>query len=180
MRGLMQDRPLDVATLTRRVERLFGHKRVITATARGEVVATWAEVAARARRLAAALDALGVPRQARVGTFGWNTQRHLELYMAVPGGGRVLHTVNHRLFADDIAYIVNDAEDDVLFVDRSLLPKVWPLAGRLPTVRRIVVMDDGGEEEIPRDPRIADYEEILAAAAQSARDAVVDENDDRL
>ncbi len=131
MRGLMQERALDVAMLMRRAEDMFGHKRVVTATATGEVVATWGEVVGRARRLAGVLDRLGVPLGARVGTFGWSSQRHVELYLAAPSAGRVLHTLNHRLFAADLAYIVADAADDVLFVDRSLLPTVWPLMDRL-------------------------------------------------
>ncbi|GAA1809259.1 long-chain fatty acid--CoA ligase [Actinomadura chokoriensis] len=177
MHGLMQDRPLDVSMLMRRVERLFAHKRVVTATADGEVAATWREVAARARRLAAALDLLGVPRHARVGTFGWNSQRHVELYLAVPSGGRVLHTLNHRLFADELAYILTDAEDDVLFVDRSLIAAVWPLMERAPAVRHVVVMDDGGGDEPPDDPRVIDYEALLARAPSPASPVPVDEND---
>ncbi|WP_239152944.1 long-chain fatty acid--CoA ligase [Virgisporangium aliadipatigenens] len=173
----MQHAPLDVATLMRRVEQLFAHKRVITATATGENVATWADVVTRARRLAAVLDALHVPHQARVGTFGWNSQRHVELYLAVPSGGRILHTLNHRLFDDELTYIVADAADDVLFVDRSLMPRVWPLVDRLPTVRRVVVMDDGGAAELPADPRIADYEELLAGVRAPASPTAVDESD---
>jgi fatty-acyl-CoA synthase len=178
MHGLMQDRPLDVSMLMRRVERLFAHKRVITATADGEVAATWREVVGRARRLAAALDLLDVPRHARVGTFGWNSQRHVELYLAVPSAGRVLHTLNHRLFAEELTYILTDAADDVLFVDRSLIATVWPLMERVPTVRHIVVMDDGGEGEPPDDPRIIDYEALLARAPSTAVPAPVDENVD--
>ncbi len=177
MRGLMQDRPLDVAAVMRRVEQLFGHKHVVTATAAGEVSATWGQVVARARRLAGALDLLQVPRGARVGTFGWNSQRHVELYLAVPGSGRVLHTLNHRLFAEEISYIVNDAADDILFVDRSLLPRVWPLAGQFRSVRRVVVMDDGGPAQVPGDPRIADYEELLTGATESAGPVRNDENE---
>jgi fatty-acyl-CoA synthase len=177
MRGLMQDRPLDVAAVLRRAEQMFGHKRVVTATAAGEVVATWRQVTARARRLAAALDRLEVPRGARVGTFAWNSQRHVELYLAVPVSGRVLHTVNHRLFAEEISYIVNDAAADVLFVDRSLLATVWPLVDGFPTVRQVVVMDDGDPREIPDDPRILDYEELLSGVPESAALVLNDEND---
>ena len=177
MHGLMQDRPLDVSMLVRRVERLFAHKRVVTATADGEVAATWHQVAARARRLAAALDLLDVPRHARVGTFGWNSQRHVELYLGVPSGGRVLHTLNHRLFAAELAYILNDAEDDVLFVDRSLIGTVWPLLEKAPTVRHVVLMDDGGTDEPPEDPRVIDYEALLAQAPDAAPPAAVDERD---
>ncbi|MET0491838.1 MAG: AMP-binding protein, partial [Actinoplanes sp.] len=177
MRGLMQERALDVAGLMRRAENLFGHKRVITATAAGETVATWAEVVGRARRLAGVLDLLGVPPGARVGTFGWNSQRHLELYLAAPSAGRVLHTLNHRLFAAELVYIVTDAADDVLFVDRSLLPTVWPLMADLGTVRHVVVMADGGDEEIPDDPRVLDYDTLLAQVTEPATPAAVAEND---
>ncbi|TDC83858.1 long-chain fatty acid--CoA ligase [Actinomadura sp. 7K507] len=176
MRGLMQDRPLDTSVLMRRVERLFAHKRVVTATADGETAATWRQVARRARRLAAVLDLLDVPPHARVGTFGWNSQRHVELYLAVPSSGRVLHTLNHRLFTGELAYIVNDAEDDVLFLDRSLVPAVWPLMDRVPTVRHIVVMDDGGTEDVPEDPRILDYEELLDQAPDAAPPVALEED----
>jgi fatty-acyl-CoA synthase len=177
MRGLMQDRALDVATLMRRAEGTFGHKRVITATAAGEVVASWADVVRRARRLAGVLDLLGVLPGARVGTFGWNSQRHLELYLAVPSAGRVLHTLNHRLFAADLAYIVADAADDVLFVDRSLLPTVWPMMADLGTVRHVVVMADDENEEIPDDPRVLDYEALLAEVTGPVAAAAVAEDD---
>jgi fatty-acyl-CoA synthase len=177
MRGLMQDRPLDVSLLMRRVEQLFGHKRIVTATANGEISATWRQVVGRARRLAGALDLLEVPRHARVGTFGWNSQRHVELYLGVPSSGRVLHTLNHRLFAAELAYMVGDAADDVLFVDRSLLPTVWPLMDRAPAVRHVVVMDDNGTEALPDDPRVVDYEALLARAPDDLPPASVDEDD---
>lgn len=177
MHGLMQDRPLDVSILMRRAEGLFGNKRVVTATATGEVEATWSEVVARSRRVSGVLDALDVPPGARVGTFGWNSQRHLELYLAVPSSGRVLHTLNHRLFASELAYIVGDAEDDVLFVDRSLLPVVWPLRERFTSVRHWVVLDDGGDEEIPDDARIHDYEDLLARVSAPYEPTMVAEDD---
>jgi acyl-CoA synthetase (AMP-forming)/AMP-acid ligase II len=161
MRGLMQDRPLTIPTLLTRVETSFGHKRIITGGAKGGS-ATWAEVAPRVRKVAHVLDALGVPAGACVGTFAWNSQRHVELYLAIPSAGRVLHTINHRLYADQITFIVNDAADDVLFVDRSILPVVWPLMDSFETVRHVVVMDDGGEMPLPDDPRILDYEELVA------------------
>jgi fatty-acyl-CoA synthase len=177
MRGLMQDRPLTVAMLMRRAERLFAHKRIVTATLGDEVVATWHHVVTRACRLAAALDLLKVPREARVATVGWNSQRHLELYLAVPSAGRILHTLNHRLFESDLVYIVNDAADDVLFVDRSLVPVVRPLMDRCPTVRHVVVMDDAGSQPGPDDPRVIDYEALLAQATQRPTSVDIDEHD---
>ena len=127
MRGLMQDRPLALPHVFHRAEQLFGHKPIVTATADGEVATTIAEWAVRVRRLATALDSLGVPADGRVGTFMWNTASHLELYLAAPCTGRVLHTLNIRLFPEQQVYIANHAEDDVVFVDRSLLPVFTPL-----------------------------------------------------
>ncbi|PRX64151.1 fatty-acyl-CoA synthase [Nonomuraea fuscirosea] len=177
MHGLMQEHALTLPLILRRVERNFGHKRVVTGRVGGETTATWAEVCVRTRRLAAALDRLGVPRGARVGTFGWNSQRHVELYLAVPCAGRVLHTINHRLFHEQIRYIVDDAADDVLFVDRSLLPVVWPLAATLAGPRHIVVMDDGADVPLPDDPRILDYEKLLAEVTPIDGDfSIADEN----
>ncbi|WP_245955967.1 long-chain fatty acid--CoA ligase [Nonomuraea fuscirosea] len=173
----MQEHALTLPLILRRVERNFGHKRVVTGRVGGETTATWAEVCVRTRRLAAALDRLGVPRGARVGTFGWNSQRHVELYLAVPCAGRVLHTINHRLFHEQIRYIVDDAADDVLFVDRSLLPVVWPLAATLAGPRHIVVMDDGADVPLPDDPRILDYEKLLAEVTPIDGDfSIADEN----
>ena len=106
MLGLMQDRPLTLAHVFHRAEQLFGHKTLVTATADGETETTLAEWAHRVRRLATALDALGVSADGRVGTFCWNTARHLELYCAAPCTGRVLHTLNIRLFPEQLVYIV--------------------------------------------------------------------------
>jgi fatty-acyl-CoA synthase len=177
MLGLMQDRPLSLPHVFRRVERYFGHKTVVSGRVGGETTMAWAEVCARVRRLAAALDELGVPADARVGTFAWNSHRHAELYLAVPCTGRVLHTVNHRLFGEQITYIVNDAADDVLFIDRSILPTIWPLVDTFTSVRAVVVMDDGGDAELPEDTRIVDYEDLLARAGDTGREfTVADEN----
>ena len=174
MRGLMQDRPLTIPALLARAETSFGHKRIITGGP-GETIATWAEAAPRVRRLARALDALGVPAGACVGTFAWNSQRHVELYLAIPSSGRVLHTVNHRLFGEQITFIVNDAADDVLFVDKTILPVVWPLVATFDTVRHVIVMDDGGDMHIPDDPRILDYEQLLSEQPDAVLETAVDD-----
>ena len=134
MLGLMQDRPLVLPHLFHRAEQLFGHKRIVTAEVGRERSMTVAEWADRVRRLATVLDDLGLSADARVGTFCWNTGRHLELYFAAPCTGRVLHTLNIRLFPDQLIYIVNHAEDEIVFVDRSLLPVFLPLVEKLDTV----------------------------------------------
>jgi fatty-acyl-CoA synthase len=112
------------------------------------------------------LDDLALSDDARVATFGWNTARHLELYFAAPCTGRVLHTLNIRLFPEQLTYIVNHAEDEVIFVDRSLCSLLFPLLPTFKTVKHLVVMDDG-KGEVPQDAGglpVTDYEELLAAA----------------
>ena len=123
MEGTMQDFPLTLVHLFERAEQLFFDKEIVTATGTGRERTTYGEWARRTRCLGGVLDTLGVPDDARVATFAWNTARHLELYFAAPCSGRVLHTLNIRLFPEQLVYIVNHAEDDVIFVDRSLLPR---------------------------------------------------------
>ena len=173
MQGLMQDYPLTLPHIFRRAERLFPEKGVVTATARPAPAGgpestvrervTYGEWAQRTRRLAGAFDALGISADGRVATFAWNTARHLELYFAIPCSGRVLHTLNIRLFPDQLTYIANHAEDEVVFVDRSLIALLWPLVGSFETVKHYVVMDDG-KGDVPDDPRILHYEDLLAGA----------------
>lgn len=164
----MQDGPLTISMLWRRLEKHFGHKRVITGLVDGEDERTWLQVSARARALTVALDRLGVSASGRVASFGWNTYRHLELYLAVPCSGRTLHTVNHRSFRDQITFMVNSANDEIVFVDRSLLSTIWPLADSFASVRHFVVMEDGVDTPIPTDPRILDYETLLAETTPAA------------
>ncbi|GEP35135.1 long-chain-fatty-acid--CoA ligase [Nocardioides szechwanensis] len=159
--GLMQPRPLTIAHILDRLERQFAHKTVATADAERT---TYGELADHCRRLATVFDELGVPTSARVATFASNNRRHLEVYLAVPATKRVLHTVNIRLAAEHLDYIVNHAGDDVVFVDQALLPRIWPRADRMPSVRHWVVLPDDSGEEIPQDPRILEYDALLAAA----------------
>ncbi|MBA3747937.1 MAG: AMP-binding protein, partial [Solirubrobacterales bacterium] len=163
MQGQMQSYPLTLVHLFERAERLFADKRIATARPAGLQRTTYGEWAERTRRLGGVLDELGVSDDGRVGTFAWNTARHLELYFAAPCSGRVLHTLNIRLFPEQLAFVANHAEDEVIFADRSLLKLLWPLMDQLESVRHVVVMDDG-DGEIPDDPRIRDYEDLLAAA----------------
>jgi fatty-acyl-CoA synthase len=164
MRGMMQDVPLALPAILRRVERQFGNKTVTSATVDGEAGATWSQVGENARRIVGVLERLDVPQDARVATLAWNTRRHVELYLGVPCSGRILHTLNHRLGVEQLRYIVNDAADDLLFVDRSLLDVIWPLADDLPTVRWFIVMDDGADVPLPDDPRLLHYDPLVAAA----------------
>jgi fatty-acyl-CoA synthase len=174
MQGLMSSYPLTLPLLFHRAERLFGEKTMTTLTATGKERTTYAEWAARTRRLAGALDGLGISADGRVATFAWNTSRHLELYFAAPCSGRVLHTLNIRLFPEQLSYVVDHAEDEVIFVDRSLVKVLWPLVDGFETVKTIVVMDDGAGD-VPENGRILDYEELLADA-EPAEFRIEDEN----
>ena len=165
MFGLMQDVPLSVIHLFDRAEQLFAHKGIVTAVAGARERTTYGDWAERTRRLGGVLDTLGVGADARVATFAWNTARHLELYFAAPCTGRVLHTLNIRLFPEQLTYIVNHAEDEVIFVDRSLLGLLAPLLPTFESVKRLVLMDDGAGAD-PAGVDLAghdllDYESLL-------------------
>ena len=177
MPGMMQPVPLAITHIFHRAEQQFGEKRIFSAeqgAVREVTVSQWAE---RVRRLAAVLDHLGIAPDAAVATFAWNTQRHLELYYAVPCTGRVLHPLNIRVAPEHLRQILELVEDEIVFIDKSLLATLWPLADELPAVRHWVVMDDGGDVAIPDDPRVQDYEALLAAVEPAVgRFEVADEN----
>ncbi len=175
MRGLMQDVPLTIDSIFRYAERHHGAVPMVTDGPDGRVRTTYAEWAERTRRLGGVFDTLGISADGRIGTFAWNSARHLELYFAGPSTGRVVHTLNIRLFPEQLTYIANHAEDEVVFVDRTVLPLLWPLIDSMTTVRHVIVMDDGGDNEIPDDPRVLDYETLLADA-QPVEFAVSDES----
>ncbi|MBI1759188.1 MAG: long-chain fatty acid--CoA ligase [Actinobacteria bacterium] len=175
MDGLMQSYPLTLPPVLDRAERMYADRQLVTATATGVERTTYGEWAGLVRRLGSAFESLGLSERARIGTFAWNTARHLALYWAAPCSGRVLHTLNIRLFPEQLTFVVNHAEDEVIFVDRSLLPLLWPLVPTFATVRHIVVMDDGAPAEIPDDPRIVHFADLLAGAAPM-RYRIEDEN----
>ena len=143
MKALMMDYPLTLTHFFERTRRLFSKKTLATRAPGAAMFRyTYGDFAERAARLAGALQALGIGKGDRVGTLAWNSHRHLELYWAVPLTGAVLHTVNIRLSPADLTYIINHAEDSVLFVDASLWPTLEPIRNELKTVRQYVVMPD--------------------------------------
>jgi fatty-acyl-CoA synthase len=174
--GLMQDDfPLNLHHIRRRMRDVHPDAEVVTLTAPGKVArATFGEVSERVDRLARVLGKLGIERGDRVGTFAWNNQRHFELYMAVPCVGAVLHTLNIRLFEEQLTYIFNHADDKVIFVDESLVPLLAKLAPSFEHVDHYVVMGDPD----PARPDSADctlpnalrYEELLKEAGSDSFD----------
>ncbi len=163
LQGLMQDDfPLTLHHIRRAMRTNSPEARVVTHVEPGTVEsATFAEVHERIDRLARALVRLGVEPGDRVGTFAWNNQRHFELYFAIPCVGAVLHTLNIRLFEEQLTYIVNHAEDELIFVDDSLVPILEKLAPSFDTVTRFVVMGDGDAGSLPNALR---YEDLLEEA----------------
>ncbi|HXC46233.1 MAG TPA: AMP-binding protein, partial [Solirubrobacteraceae bacterium] len=166
--GLMQDDfQLTLQHPLHRMRLVHPDAEVLTLTDSGVTRANYGQVAERVDRLARVLDRLGVKAGERVGTFAWNNQRHLELYMAVPCVGAVLHTLNIRLFSEQLTYIVNHAEDGVVFVDDSLVPILSELAPSFTGVRHYVVMGDGDAGGLPDALR---YEELLQEAGPGSYD----------
>jgi 3-(methylthio)propionyl---CoA ligase len=143
MNGQMLQQPLLISSLLRHAERHHATQQVVSRRVEGDIHrCTYAELASRSRRLAQALANLGMAPGVRVGTLAWNTYRHLELYYAVSGSGAVLHTLNPRLHPDQLAWIADHAEDEILCFDKTFLPLVEAVAQRLKTVRKFVLMVD--------------------------------------
>lgn len=158
---IMMNTPLTVGSLLERAEKYFPKKEVVSRTLSGIHRFTYREIGKRTRRLASALEKLGIQRGDRVGTFAWNHHRHLEIYFAAPGMGAVLHTINIRLSPEHISYIVNHAEDQVLLIDEDLLPLIERVKDELTTVKAFIIMTD--KEELPSTSLspVFSYEELL-------------------
>jgi len=172
MLGQMMQQPLLIASLLRHAERHHGAQEVVSRRVEGDIHrCTYAELAARSRRLAQALAALGVGFGDRVGTIAWNGYRHLELYYAVSGSGAVLHTLNPRLHADQLVWIADHAEDQVLCFDLSFLPLVEAVASRLASAKYFVLMTERchmpAESKIPG---LLCYEDLIASQADDRFD----------
>ncbi len=176
MRGLMMDYPLTIDRILEHANRVYPHKRVSTRQPDGSMHRyTYADLYRRVKRLANALLELGVGKGDRVATFAWNHYPHLELYYAIPAVGAVCHTLNIRLAPEQLAYIVNHAEDKVIFVDATLLPLLEKSLAGTKAVRHFVVIGaDGGIETSL--PNIVHYEELVSNAAPEFEWRVTDEN----
>src|SRR2546423_11220728 len=163
----MQDYELSIQHVLWRLQRLHGRSEIVTKNEQGVHRMTNAELVPRVNRLAGALKRLGIKPGDRVATLSFNNYRHLELYYAVPAMGAVLHTLNLRLFPQHLEFIVNDAEDKVLFVDQPLVGLLKPLAGKIPSVEHVVLMTDGAPAPEGHGlGELLDYETLLAAESE--------------
>jgi len=178
MNGLMMQQPLLISSLIRHAERHHGDQQVVSRRVEGDIHrTTYRELATRSRRLAKALAALGVQSGERCATLAWNGYRHMELYYAVSGSGAVLHTLNPRLHPDQVVYIADHAEDQVLFFDMTFLPLIEAIAPRTKTVRHFVAMTDRAHMPASaKVPGLLCYEELLEAEDDAFDWPAIDEN----
>ena len=179
MLGQMMQLPLLISSLIVHAERHHGEQEVVSRRVEGDIHReTYKQLAARARQMAKALGALGVKASDRVATLAWNGHRHMELYYAVSGSGAVLHTLNPRLHPDQVVYIADHAEDQVLCFDMTFWPLIQAVAGRTKTVKHWVAMTS--REHMPADaakvPGLLCYEELIAAQDDRYEWPTFDEN----
>src|SRR5437763_9845322 len=160
MRGLMSERPLLVSSLIEHAARYHGDVEIVSRLVDGATHRYgYAEAARRSKQLANALLRLGIERGDRIGTLAWNTHRHLELYYGVSGIGAVCHTINPRLFDEQIVYIVNHARDRVLFIETSFIPLIERLHPQLPADCRLILLEPATTSL----PVVAIYDDLVAA-----------------
>jgi acyl-CoA synthetase (AMP-forming)/AMP-acid ligase II len=171
MLGLMQEQPLLISNLIDFAARHHGEAEIVSRRVEGDLHrSTYRDAAARARRVANALDRLGLAFSDRVATLAWNGYRHLELYFAVSGSGRVMHTINPRLVPEQVAWIANHAEDQVLCFDMTFLPIVKAIWSKCTTVKHWIALCDA--DKLPPDsgiPGLRSYEEWIGAESANYR-----------
>ncbi|MFQ5612450.1 MAG: long-chain fatty acid--CoA ligase [Anaerolineae bacterium] len=176
MKGLMMDYPLTIDRILEHAHRMYPRKQILTKLPDGSFHRyTYANLYERAKRLANVLEGLGVEPGDRVGTFAWNNYQHLEMYYGIPGCGAVIHTLNIRLFPEQLAFVVNHAEDKVVFIEGSLLPLYERVAHQIDGVQHYVLFnaDKGIETKLPN---VHFYEDLMAEARDEYDWRVADEN----
>ncbi|WP_433624793.1 long-chain fatty acid--CoA ligase [Nocardia sp. CA-120079] len=176
MLSTMQDEPLSLATLLRYASTFMGDSTVSTWTGTGVRTMTYRELGAESARLANALRALGIGDGDRVGTFMWNNNEHMVAYIAVPAMGAVLHALNIRLFPEQLVFVANHAEDQVVIVDGTLVPMFAQYLPNLKTVRHVIVANgDAAALQAPEGVQVHSYSELLAAQPDTFDYPVIDE-----
>ena len=162
MHGLMMNMPLQISSLIRHADRFHGDTEIVSRMIEGGIHRyTYSEAHRRSRQLANALTSLGVEAADRIGTLAWNGFRHLEIYYAVSGIGAVCHTINPRLFPEQIVYIINHAEDQYVFFDLTFLPLVEKIAAQCKGVRGWVAMTDKAHMPQAKLANVLCYEDLV-------------------
>jgi fatty-acyl-CoA synthase len=177
MKGLMQDYPLLIHTILDHAARNFGDREIVTRSVEGGIRrSNYAELHSRARKVAKALEKEGIQAGERVATMAWNTDRHLETWYGIMGMGAVCHTINPRLFPEQVVYIANHAQDRLLFVDTTFLPLIEKVGDQLPSLEKVIVLTDA--DNLPQStlPNVVAYEEWLQSVDDNYRWRQMDEN----
>ena len=172
----MMNYPLLLKTILYRANDLFPEKEIVSQCNNRDFRYNYADFFQRTCRLANALKELGVKKGDKVGTFAWNTHRHMELYFAIACSGAILHTINIRLFKDHLEYIINHAEDKIIFIDEDLLGHIEEIGDRIPTVEQFVIMTD--HDNLPQTKLVPalHYEKLLKGSADDFKFPDLDEN----
>ena len=178
MRGLMMDTPLLISAIARHAETNFGDREIVSVTQDVPLHRyTYADCIRRSRQLANALDKSGLARGDRIATIAWNDYRHLEAYYGIGGAGYVCHTINPRLFPDQIVYMINHAEDRWIFADAMFLPLIEKIADRIPAVENVVVMTDDAHMPDTSLGNATSYESLIGVESDDYRWPLLDENE---
>jgi fatty-acyl-CoA synthase len=179
MNRSMMQQPLLISSLLKHAERHHGEQQIVSRRVEGDIHrTTYRDLAERSRRMANALAAMGIGHGMRVATLAWNGYRHMELYYAVSGSGAVLHTLNPRLHPDQVVWIADHAEDQVLFFDLTFLPLIEAIAGRVKTIKAFVAMTDRAHMPAPgKIPGLLCYEDLIADGSSEFDWPAFDENE---
>jgi 3-(methylthio)propionyl---CoA ligase len=178
MRGLMMDTPLLISAIARHAEANFGDREIVSVTQDVPLHRyTYADCIRRSRQLANAIDKSGLARGDRIATIAWNDYRHLEAYYGIGGAGYVCHTINPRLFPDQIVYMINHAEDRWIFADPMFLPLFEKIADRIPGVESVVVMTDDAHMPETSLGNATSYESLIGGESDAYRWPMLDENE---
>ena len=170
MLGLMQDWPLTVDKIIDHAKHWHGSREVVTRSVEGPIVrTTYADIHARAKRVSNALKDWGIKPGDRVATLAWNTDKHIETWYGIMGIGAVCHTLNPRLFPEQLVYIINHAEDRVIFTDLTFVPLLEAILPHIPKVERVIVMTDAAHMPQTKLPSAEAYEEVIAGQSASGR-----------
>ena len=166
MLGLMQDWPLTVDRILDHAKNWHGHREVVTRSVEGPIVrTTYAEIHSRARKVSNVLKDWSVKPGDRIATLAWNTGKHMEVWYGIMGMGAVCHTLNPRLFPEQLIYIINHAEDRIIFVDQTFVPLLEAVLPHCPSVERVVVMTDEWHMPATKLPKAECYEQLLSGVS---------------
>ncbi|CAM4219754.1 long-chain-fatty-acid--CoA ligase [Psychrobacter arenosus] len=177
MLGKMMNTPLLVSDLVKHADRYHGDTLVVSCETDGSTTeSNWSEIHSNSKRLANALMALGLEQQDRVATIAWSNRRHLEIWYGVSGSGLVCHTINPRLFPEQLIYIINDADDKVVFFEDTFLPLIQAIKPALPNVEKFVCMTAPNEKVLAAIPDVVFYDDLVNAQSDDFEWPILDEN----